>query len=149
MLVFLLFIWVFKFFFSSLLFFGEVNNQLLVVGFRSYTPFCWFAGGGEDGVGKGRWEGQGYASPCRLLSTLCSQGCLLCGPQALGLWRVEYHLLIYHGWWWGGLKTQEHKDPAKTKTKPKITKHTHTQTKEKPTNTLMTEIKWGWTRKRA
>lgn len=41
----------------------------------------------------------GYASPCRLLYALCSQGCLLCGPQASGLWRVEYHLLIYHGWW--------------------------------------------------
>lgn len=39
-----------------------------------------------------RWVG--YASPCRLLCTLCSQGCLLCGPQASGLWRVEYHLLI-------------------------------------------------------
>lgn len=41
----------------------------------------------------------GYASHCRLLCTLCSQGCLLCGPQASGLWRVEYHLLIYYGWW--------------------------------------------------
>lgn len=27
----------------------------------------------------------GYASHCRLLCTLCSQGCLLCGPQASGL----------------------------------------------------------------
>lgn len=44
-------------------------------------------------------EVMGYASPCRLLCTLCSQGCLLCGPQASGLWRVEYHLLIYYGWW--------------------------------------------------
>lgn len=41
--------------------------------------------GGEGDAGRGRGMGQGNVNPCRLLSTLCSQGCLLCGPQALGL----------------------------------------------------------------
>ena len=110
----------------------------------------WVVSVGEHGAGRGRWRGQGDASPCRLLSTLCSQGCLLCGPQALGLWRVEYHLLIYHGWWWGGLETQEHSQrSSKRKKKKNQNNQTHTYTKEKPRDALTTEIKCGWKRKRA
>lgn len=66
--------------------------------------------------GRECWGWEGYASPCRLLCMLCSQGCLPCGPQASGLWRVEYHLLIYHGWWgmgklynWNAQKSQKKK----------------------------------------
>lgn len=63
-------------------------------------------------------RGEGYASPCRLLRMLCSQGCLLCGPQASGLWRVEYHLLIYHGWWgMGKLYNQNTQKSQKKKKK--------------------------------
>lgn len=129
-LLFICFYLIFKF---LLLFLRELNDQLLVVGFRLYTLSGWFVGGGEHRAGEGRREGWGYASPCRLFSTLCSQGCLLCGPQALGLWRVEYHLLIYHGWWWEGLKTQEHKDSAKRKNKTR-NNQTHTYTHQRKTN---------------
>ena len=90
----------------------------------------WVVSVGEHGAGRGRWRGQGDASPCRLLSTLCSQGCLLCGPQALGLWRVEYHLLIYHGWWWGGLETQEHSQRSSKRKKKNQNNQTHTYTRE-------------------
>ena len=42
-----------------------------------------------------------------------------------------------------------HKDPAKRKTKSKITKHTHTQTKAKRADILTIEIKGDWKSKRA
>ena len=124
--------------------------QLATAGWFPGMHSGWVVSGEEDGAGRGRWRGQGNAGPWRLLSTPCSQGCLLCGPQAWGLWRVEYHLLIYHGWWWEGLETQEHSQRSSKREKNKTQNNqTHTYTKEKPGDTLTTEIKCGWKRKRA